>query len=43
MLGSSAAFMRMFKMLPDSMNVGAYAKRCLASPASQQAAEIAGG
>lgn len=37
MLGSSAAFMRMFEMLPDSRNLSAYADRCLARPAYQNA------
>lgn len=39
MLGSSVVFMRMFEMLPDNRNIGAYADRCLARPAFQQAAE----
>lgn len=43
MLGSSAVFMRMFEMLPDTRNIDAYAERCLARPAFQQAAEKAGG
>ena len=43
MLGSSAVFMRMFEMLPDTRNIGAYADRCLARPAFQKAAEKAGG
>jgi glutathione S-transferase len=33
MLGSSAVFMRMFEMLPDSSNLGAYADRCEARSA----------
>ncbi|MDH5239842.1 MAG: glutathione S-transferase [Gammaproteobacteria bacterium] len=37
MLGSSAVFMRMFEMLPDSSNLGAYADRCLARPAYAKA------
>ena len=37
MLGSSAVFMRMFDMLPDSRNLGAYADRCLARPAYESA------
>ena len=37
MLGSSAVFMRMFDMLPDSRNLRAYADRCLARPAYQSA------
>ncbi|MGB5257691.1 MAG: glutathione S-transferase family protein [Woeseiaceae bacterium] len=39
MLGSSAVFMRMFDMLPDSENIGAYADRCMARPAFQRAAK----
>ena len=42
MLGSSAVFMRMFEMLPDTRNIGAYADRCLARPAFQKAAGKAG-
>ncbi len=42
MLGSSAVFMRMFEMLPDTRNIGAYADRCLARPAFQKAARKAG-
>jgi glutathione S-transferase len=37
MVGSSAAFMRMFKMLPSSPVIEAYADRCLARPAYQKA------
>lgn len=37
MLGSSAVFMRMFDMLPDTRNIGAYADRCMARPAHQRA------
>ena len=37
MLGSSAIFLRLFKMLPESDNLDAYADRCLARPASQRA------
>jgi len=37
MLGSSAAFMRMFDMLPEARNLSAYADRCLARPAYQNA------
>ncbi len=40
MLGSSAAFLRMFKMLPDSAVLGAYADRCLARPAYKKALEL---
>jgi glutathione S-transferase len=43
MLGSSAVFMRMFEMLPDTRNIDAYAERCLARPALQRATEKAGG
>ena len=43
MLGSSAVFMRMFDMLPDTKNVGEYADRCMARPAFQKATEIAAG
>ena len=39
MLGTSAIFLRMFEMLPDSRNLGAYADRCLARPANQRALE----
>lgn len=37
MLGSSAIFLRLFKMLPESKNLDAYADRCLARPAHQRA------
>jgi glutathione S-transferase len=37
MLGSSAIFLRLFKMLPESNNLGTYADRCLARPANQRA------
>ncbi len=37
MLGSSAIFMRMFEMLPESRNLGAYADRCMAREAWQRA------
>ena len=43
MLGSSAIFLRMFEMLPDSRNLGAYADRCLARPANQRALEKGAG
>lgn len=43
MLGSSAVFMRMFEMLPDTKNIGAYADRCQARAAFQRAQEKAGG
>jgi len=39
MLGSSAIFLSMFNMLPDTANLGDYADRCLARPANQRAAE----
>jgi glutathione S-transferase len=39
MLGSSAIFLRMFNMLPDSANLDAYADRCLARPANLRALE----
>ena len=37
MLGSSAIFLRMFGMLPDTRNLDAYAGRCLARPAYERA------
>lgn len=37
MLGSSAVFMRMFEMLPETRNIGGYADRCMARPAHQLA------
>jgi len=43
MLGSSAVFMRMFDMLPDTRNIGAYADRCMARPAHQRATSKAAG
>ena len=43
MLGSSAVFMRMFDMLPDSRNLGAYADRCLDRPAYQKAMALSEG
>ena len=39
MLGSSAIFLGMFNMLPETRNLGAYAERCLARPANQRALE----
>ncbi|MGB5688052.1 MAG: glutathione S-transferase family protein [Woeseiaceae bacterium] len=39
MLGSSAIFLRMFKLLPETANIAAYADRCLARPANQRANE----
>jgi len=41
MLGSSAVFMRMFEMLPDTKNIGSYADRCLARSAYQKALSLA--
>ncbi len=43
MLGSSAVFMRMFDMLPETRNVGAYADRCMARPAYERATSKAAG
>ncbi len=40
MVGSSAVFMRMFDMLPDSQSIHAYADRCLKRPAYQRALSI---
>ena len=37
MLGSSAIFLRLFDMLPETRNIAAYADRCLARPANQRA------
>ena len=37
MLGSSAVFMRMFEMLPETRNLSGYADRCLARAANQRA------
>jgi glutathione S-transferase len=37
MLGSSANFLRMFGMLPETRNLEAYADRCLARPAYERA------
>lgn len=37
MVGSTAVFMRMFGILPDSDVINAYADRCLARPAYQRA------
>jgi glutathione S-transferase len=37
MVGSSVVFMRLFKMLPESPVLDAYADRCLARPAYQKA------
>lgn len=41
MLGSSAVFLRMFKMLPKTDNLDAYADRCIARPAYATALEKA--
>ncbi len=43
MLGSSAVFLRMFGMLPESAILEAYADRCLARPAFQKARAREGG
>ncbi len=43
MLGSSAVFMRLFDMLPETRNIGAYADRCMARPGHQRATSIAAG
>lgn len=43
MLGSSAVFMRMFDMLPETRNIGAYADRCMARPAHERATSKAAG
>jgi len=40
MLGSSAVFLRMFNMLPDSQALNEYADHCLARPAYAKAVEI---
>ena len=39
MLGSSAIFLRMFEMLPETRNLSAYADRCVARPAYKRATE----
>ncbi len=39
MLGSSAVFMKMFEMLPETRNIGAYAERCMAREAHRIATE----
>ena len=41
MLGSSAYFMSLFGMLPETRNLGAYAERCATRPAHQRAVELA--
>lgn len=43
MLGSSAVFLRMFDMLPDTKNIGDYADRCFARAAFKKATELASG
>jgi len=43
MLGSSAVFLRMFDMLPDTKNIGGYADRCLERPAFEKAQAKASG
>ena len=40
MLGSSAVFLRMFDMLPDSPAISAYADRCVARDAYKKALEL---
>ena len=42
MLGSSAIFMRMFEMLPETRNLGAYADRCSARSAYAEALRKSG-
>jgi hypothetical protein len=37
MLGSSAIFMRMFNMLPETVNIADYADRCMSRPAYRRA------
>ena len=39
MLGSSAIFLRLFNMLPESQILNAYADRCLTRPAHQRSVE----
>ena len=39
MLGSSAIFLRMFEMLPQTRNLAAYADRCMARPAYERSLE----
>lgn len=39
LMGSSAIFLGMFDMLPETKNLSAYAERCLARPANQRALE----
>lgn len=40
MVGSSVVFLQMFKLLPDSKVLSAYAERCLARPAYQKAMQL---
>jgi glutathione S-transferase len=40
MVGSTAAFMKMFGILPDSERIGAYVERCLDRPAYGRAQEL---
>ena len=42
MVGSTAAFMRLFKMLPESQVINAYIDRCLARPSYQKALALDG-
>jgi glutathione S-transferase len=42
MVGSTAAFMRMFNILPECPVIGAYVDRCLARPAYQRAMAMEG-
>jgi glutathione S-transferase len=39
MLGSSAIFLRLFDMLPETKNIGTYADRCHARPAYRRAVD----
>ncbi len=39
MLGSSAIFLSLFDMLPETRNISAYGERCRARPANQRARE----
>ena len=42
MLGSSAHFLRLFKMLPETSNIADYADRCVAREAFQRALAVSG-
>ena len=42
MLGSSAHFLRMFKMLPETSNIADYADRCVAREAFQRSLAVSG-